>query len=135
MSGDLLERTSHDLDLTFAALADPTRRAIVDRLALGEATVLELASPFDISLPAISRHLKVLEQAGLIERTRRGRERPCTLRPEAVAAVSRWADHTRRAWERRLDRLDAFLTTTPAPEAPDGADGAESAPEPQETDQ
>lgn len=113
------------LDTTFAALADPIRRAIVDRLALGEATVLELASPFAVSLPAISRHLKVLEQAGLIERGRRGRERPCTLRPEAVAEVARWAEHTRRAWERRLDRLDRFLRTT----APPGA-----TPEPQETD-
>ena len=116
------------LDATFAALADPTRRAIVDRLALGETTVLELASPFDVSLPAISRHLKVLEAAGLIERSRRGRERPCTLRPEAVAEVARWAEHTRRVWERRLDRLDRFLRTTTPP-----ARG--SAPNPQETDQ
>ncbi len=107
------------LDATFAALADPTRRAIVDRLALGEATVLELASPFAMSLPAVSRHLKVLEQAGLIERGRRGRERPCTLRPEAVAEVARWAEHTRRAWEQRLDRLDEFLRSRgTAPTAP-----------------
>jgi DNA-binding transcriptional ArsR family regulator len=116
------------LDATFAALADPTRRAIVDRLACGEATVLELASPFDVSLPAISRHLKVLEAAGLIERGRRGRERPCTLRPEAVAEVARWAEHTRRAWEARLDRLDRFLHTTAPPDPG-------SAPDPQETDQ
>ena len=110
-SATLERHDPHDsrLDATFAALADPTRRAIVDRLALGEATVLELASPFTISLPAVSRHLKVLEQAGLIERGRRGRERPCTLRPEAVAEVARWAEHTRRAWEQRLDRLDEFL--------------------------
>jgi DNA-binding transcriptional ArsR family regulator len=116
-----LDRTDDRLDATFAALGDPTRRAIVDRLALGEATVLELASPFAISLPAISRHLKVLEQAGLIERGRRGRERPCTLRPEAVAEVARWAEHTRRAWEQRLDRLDEFLRscgTTPTDQAP-----------------
>jgi DNA-binding transcriptional ArsR family regulator len=104
-----LERPDAQLDATFAALGDPTRRAIVDRLALGEATVLELACPFAISLPAISRHLKVLEQAGLIERGRRGRERPCTLRTEAVADVARWAEHTRRAWEARLDRLEAHL--------------------------
>ena len=123
-----LDRTDERLDATFAALADPTRRAIVDRLALGEATVLELASPFDVSLPAISRHLKVLEAAGLIERGRRGRERPCTLRPEAVAEVARWAEHTRRAWEQRLDRLDRFLHTTEPP-----APG--STPSPQETDQ
>jgi DNA-binding transcriptional ArsR family regulator len=107
-----LERHDDRLDAAFAALADPTRRAIVDRLALGEATVLELASPFAVSLPAISRHLKVLEQAGLIERGRRGRERPCTLRPEGVAEVARWAEHTRRAWEQRFDRLEAHLART-----------------------
>lgn len=99
------------LDATFAALSDPTRRAIIDRLALGEATVLELAAPFAISLPAISRHLKVLERAGLIDRHRRGRERPCSLRPETVAEVAGWAEHTRRAWEQRLDRLDEFLAS------------------------
>ena len=76
------------LDATFAALADPTRRAIVARLAGGDATVLELAAPLDISLPAISRHLKVLEQAGLIERGRDAQRRPCSLRPEALASVS-----------------------------------------------
>jgi DNA-binding transcriptional ArsR family regulator len=109
MPNSTLERQDDRLDAAFAALADPTRRAIVDRLARGEATVLELASPFDVSLPAISRHLKVLEQAGLISRSRRGRERPCNLRPETVAEVARWAEHTRRAWEQRLDRLEAHL--------------------------
>lgn len=103
------ELSDRRLDATFAALADPTRRAIVDRLALGEATVLELAAPFAISLPAVSRHLKVLERAGLIDRRRRGRERPCSLRPEAVAEVAGWAEHTRRVWEQRLDRLDRYL--------------------------
>lgn len=101
--------TDSMLDATFAALADPTRRAIVARLAGGDATVLELAAPFDISLPAISRHLKVLERAGLIERGRDAQRRPCSLRPEALASVSAWAEHTRRAWEERFDRLDAYL--------------------------
>ena len=82
------------LDATFAALADPTRRAILSRLAAGEATVLELAAPFDISLPAVSRHLKVLERAGLITRGRDAQRRPCRLRPEALDEVSRWAEHT-----------------------------------------
>lgn len=97
------------LDATFAALADSTRRAIVMRLAAGEATVLELAAPFSISLPAISRHLKVLENAGLIERGRDAQRRPCRLKPQALAEVSMWADHTRRAWEERFERLDDYL--------------------------
>ena len=97
------------LDATFAALADPTRRAIVARLALGEATVLELAEPFQISLPAISRHLKVLERAALISRGRDAQRRPCRLRTEALREVSEWAEHTRRAWEERFDRLDEYL--------------------------
>lgn len=96
-------------DVVFAALADPTRRSIVSRLADGEATVLELAEPFPISLPAISRHLKVLEQAGLITRGRDGQRRPCRLRPEPLDEIAAWAEHTRGAWEQRLDRLDAHL--------------------------
>ncbi len=98
-----------DLDAAFGALADPTRRAIVTRLAEGEATVTELAAPFAVSLPAISRHLKVLEQAGLITRGRDAQRRPCRLRAEALREVSVWADHTRQAWEQRLDRLEAHL--------------------------
>lgn len=98
-----------NLDATFAALADPTRRAIVARLAKGEATVLELAAPFDISLPAISRHLKVLEHAGLIARERDANRRPCRLVGEALTDVVHWAEHTRRAWEERFDRLDDYL--------------------------
>lgn len=98
-----------NLDATFAALADPTRRAIIARLAEGDATVLELAEPFDISLPAISRHLKVLEQAGLIARERDANKRPCRLVGEALGDVVEWAEHTRRAWEARFDRLDAYL--------------------------
>jgi DNA-binding transcriptional ArsR family regulator len=97
------------LDRTFAALADPTRRAIVTRLARGDASVMELAAPFAMSLPAISRHLKVLERAGLITRSRDAKKRPCTLRPAALDDVTRWAEHTRRAWEARLDRLAEYL--------------------------
>lgn len=109
---------SEDLDAAFAALADPTRRAIVARLATGEATVLELAEPFAISLPAISRHLKVLEHAGLIARGRDAQRRPCQLRPEALREVSAWADHTRQAWEQRFDRLDAYLKKVQANRQP-----------------
>lgn len=97
------------LDATFFALADPTRRAIVTRLARGDATVLELAAPFEISLPAISRHLKVLERAGLISRGRDGQRRPCRLRAEALREVTDWTEHTRQAWEERFARLDDYL--------------------------
>lgn len=97
------------IEVMFAALGDPTRRAIVERLASGDATVLELAAPFDISLPAISRHLKVLEEAGLISRGRDAQRRPCRLRPEALEHVTAWAEHTRRAWEERFDRLGEYL--------------------------
>lgn len=97
------------LDATFAALSDPTRRAIVARLAEGDATVLELAEPFQISLPAISRHLKVLEHAGLITRGRDAQRRPCSLRVESLRDVAEWTEHTRRAWEARLERLDDYL--------------------------
>ena len=101
--------SSHALDARFAALADPTRRAIVARLAAGDATVLELAAPFAISLPAVSKHLKVLEHAGLITRSRDARRRPCSLRPEALDDVALWAEATKRAWEARFDRLEAYL--------------------------
>jgi DNA-binding transcriptional ArsR family regulator len=100
---------SDRFDVVFAALSDPTRRSIVRRLADGEATVLELAQPFPISLPAISRHLKVLEEAGLISRSRDGQRRPCRLRPEPLVDIATWAEHTRAAWEQRLDRLDTHL--------------------------
>ncbi len=99
------------LDSIFSALADPTRRAIVARLATGEATVLELAAPFDISLPAISRHLKVLEHAGLISRGRDAQRRPCQLRAEALDEITRWTLHTREAWSDRFERLDDYLKT------------------------
>jgi DNA-binding transcriptional ArsR family regulator len=105
------------IDATFAALGDPTRRAIVERLAKGEATVLELAEPFRISLPAISRHLKVLEAAGLITRGRDAQRRPCRLRAEGLRQVSAWAEHTRRAWEERFDRLSEYLREMQAEES------------------
>lgn len=98
------------LDSRFAALSDPTRRAILARLASRDATVLELAEPFDISLPAISKHLKVLETAGLITRSRDAQRRPCSLNVEALDEVVLWAEQTRRAWNARFDRLDAYLT-------------------------
>jgi len=101
------------LDHTFAALADPTRRAILQRLAAGEATVGELARPFDISLPAISRHLKVLEEASLITNQRDGKHRICRLKPETVAAAQEWLDFHRRFWTGSFDRLDAHLATPP----------------------
>lgn len=97
------------LSLIFAALADPTRRAILSRLLGGEATVNDLARPFDISLPAISKHLKVLERAGLIERSRDAQWRPCRLNPEPLKDVSHWLEKYRMFWEGRLDRFDAYL--------------------------
>lgn len=99
------------LSTTLSALADPTRRAILSRLSNGEATVLELAEPFDISLPAISRHLKVLEQAGLITRGRDAQWRPCRLEPEPLKEVSLWLEQYRALWEQRLNRLDTYLQT------------------------
>jgi DNA-binding transcriptional ArsR family regulator len=100
------------LDLTFAALADPTRRAILAQLASGEATVGELAKPFAISLPAISRHLKVLEQASLIERRRDGQMRRCRLDPRPLDDAAEWLTFYRKFWNASLDRLAAHLATT-----------------------
>jgi len=97
------------LSSTFAALADPTRRAILARLALGEASVLKLAEPFDMSLPAISKHLKVLEHAGLITRTRDAQMRPCRIDARALREADDWLEEYRRLWEERLDRLDDYL--------------------------
>ena len=96
---------------TLAALADPTRRAILARLARGEATVTELTEPLAISMPAVSRHLKVLEGAGLVERRRDAQFRPCRLRPEGLVAVASWIDQLRAEWEQRLDRLEDYLVT------------------------
>jgi DNA-binding transcriptional ArsR family regulator len=100
------------LDRTFAALADSTRRAILARLAQGEATVGELAEPFTMTQPAVSKHLKVLEQAGLIVRGRRAQWRPAELRTEPLREASDWLEAYRELWEERLDRLDAFLRET-----------------------
>ena len=97
------------LSLTFAALADPTRRSILTRLAEGEATVNELAEPFTMSLPAISRHLKVLERAGLISRGRDAQRRPCRLETAALAEAAGWLERYRQLWEARYQRLDALL--------------------------
>jgi DNA-binding transcriptional ArsR family regulator len=97
------------LSATFAALADPTRRAILARLAQGEATVMELAEPFDMTLPAISKHLKVLERAGLITRGRDAQWRPCKLDAGPLRDVSDWVEQYRHIWEQRFDRLDDYL--------------------------
>jgi DNA-binding transcriptional ArsR family regulator len=105
---------SDRLTTTLYALADPTRRAIVARLALGETTVGELAQPFDMTLPAISKHLKVLERAGLISRGRDAQRRPCRLEAAPLREVSRWVADYRRFWEQRLDRLEDYLNKAQA---------------------
>ena len=104
------------LSTTFAALADPTRRAILARLALGETSVSELAEPFDISLPAVSRHLKVLAGAGLIVRGREAQWRPCRIEVQALKPVDEWLESYRRLWEERFDRLDNYLRELQAQE-------------------
>jgi DNA-binding transcriptional ArsR family regulator len=101
--------SSAQLDATFAALADPTRRAILARLASGEASVLELAAPFDMSQPAISKHLKVLERAGLVSRGRQAQRRPRKLEPQPLAEATEWLERYRRFWEERYLQLDALL--------------------------
>jgi DNA-binding transcriptional ArsR family regulator len=97
------------LSTQFAALADPTRRAILARLALGEASVTELAEPFEMSLPGISKHLKVLERAGFILRGRTAQWRPCRIAPGALKDIDQWLEEHRRGWEERLDRLGDYL--------------------------
>jgi DNA-binding transcriptional ArsR family regulator len=97
------------LDAAFAALADPTRRAILSRLASGEASVTELAEPFEMSLPAVSKHLKVLERAGLIARGRKAQWRPCRLEAAPLKGAADWLERYRRFWEQSLDRLDDYL--------------------------
>jgi DNA-binding transcriptional ArsR family regulator len=101
----------NQLDATFSALADPTRRAILARLALGEATVMELAEPFAMSQPAVSRHIKVLEDARLITRRAEGTKRPCRLAPQALDDIDRWLIALRDSLARNYDRLDALLST------------------------
>ena len=103
------------LSTTFAALSDPTRRAILARLARGDATVTELADPFDISLPAISKHLKVLQRAGLIEQGRQAQWRPCSLKSEPLRDVADWVGQYRKHWEARFARLDELLRELQAP--------------------
>ena len=103
------------LDATFAALSDSTRRAILARLAEGEATVNELAEPFAMSLPAVSKHLKVLERAGLISRGRHGQFRPCRLEPAALDAATDWVERNRQIWTDRFDKLSAHLRDLQAP--------------------
>ncbi len=104
-----MQTEADPLSTIFAALADPTRRAILARLASGEATVTELAAPFDMSLPAISKHLKVLQRAGLIEQGRQAQWRACRLKPERLRDVADWVGEYRRHWEASFDRLDDYL--------------------------
>lgn len=104
--------TRDGLNRVFAALADPTRRAILARLASGEATVNDLAEPFDVTQPSISKHLKVLERAGLISRSRAAQTRPCRLEPAPLKEVASWVEVYRNLWEESLDRLDAFLQSS-----------------------
>ena len=108
------------LSATFAALSDPTRRAILARLASGETSVTELAEPFDMSLPAVSKHLKVLERAGLILRGREAQWRPCRIEPRALKEVDDWLERYRRFWEQSFDRLDDYLRELQAKEKKDG---------------
>ncbi len=107
------------LNATFAALADPTRRAILARLAAGEASVTALAEPFDMSLPAISKHLKVLERAGLVARGRAAQWRPCRLQAGPLKDAADWLEHYRRYWEQSLDRLEDYLAELQGKEPPD----------------
>jgi DNA-binding transcriptional ArsR family regulator len=107
------------LSITFAALSDPTRRAILARLASGDATVKELAVPFDVSLPAVSKHLKVLQRAGLIEQGRQAQWRPCTLKAAPLRDAADWIGQYRRHWEERFERLDVLLAGMQAAEPED----------------
>jgi len=117
----MVNKTHQELDLTFGALADPTRRAMLARLATGEATVAELAEPFAMSGPAISKHLRVLERAGLIARGRHAQWRPCRLRPEAFKAAANWLETYRRFWEESFDRLEDYLRQLQRTEKRDGS--------------
>ena len=125
--------TSGRLDATFAALADPTRRAILARLTLGDASVTELAAPFNMSQPAISKHLKVLEQAGLITRSRDRQRRPCRLAARPLAEASAFLESYRRFWEQSYQSLDVLLQglqAPPQPQAPPSAPDAAPSPDP-----
>lgn len=109
-------KTSDRLDLTFLALADPTRRAILARLARGEASVMELAEPFDMSQPAVSKHLKILERAGLVSRGRDAQRRPCKLEAKPLEAVHAWLERYRQIWDANFERLDALLVELQTPQ-------------------
>ena len=121
------------LDATFTALADPTRRAIVARLARGDATVNELAAPFDLTLPGISKHLKVLERCGLISRSRRAQFRPCHLEAAVLDSAAAWIEDNRRIWTERFDKLDAHLRDIQ--QAAEHGPGPEPAQHPATTDE
>src|SRR6476661_5278144 len=114
-----LAMTTDRLSSTFAALADPTRRAILARLALGETSVSKLAEPFEMSMPAVSKHLKVLERAGLITRSRDAQMRPCRIEATALKEADDWLEEYRRLWEQRLDRLDDYLRVLQSKEKKD----------------
>jgi DNA-binding transcriptional ArsR family regulator len=117
--------TPDSLSSTFAALADPTRRAILARLALGETTVSELAAPFDMSLPAVSKHLKVLERAGLVAKGREAQWRPCTLEAAPLRDIADWLERYRRFWEGSFDRFESYLDELQKKD-PKGSDGTKS---------
>jgi DNA-binding transcriptional ArsR family regulator len=104
-----MKPTGYDLDATFAALADPTRRAILARLVSGEASVKELAAPFEVTPPAVTKHLKVLQRAGLITRSRQAQWRPCRLDATPLRDVANWVEQYRRFWDERIDRLEDYL--------------------------
>jgi DNA-binding transcriptional ArsR family regulator len=115
--------TSDPLSATFAALADPTRRAILARLSIGEATVSELAAPFEMSLPGISKHLKVLRRAGLVEQGRQAQWRPCRLHPGPLREVADWVGQYRRHWEASFDRMGDYLREIQATQAQEQEQG------------
>ncbi len=117
-----IKKNANHLDATFAALADPTRRAILARLASGEASVNELAAPFAMTQPAISKHIKVLERAGLISRSRDAQRRPCRLQAKPLQDIVRWADKYRRFWDASYERLDEYLQSMKAKERNYGPD-------------
>ena len=120
--------TAERLDSTFAALADPTRRAILARLSSGEASVTELAAPFEMTLPAVSKHLKVLERAGLIARSRDAQWRPCRLKADPLREVSDWVGRYRQFWDESFDRLDDYLRELQAKDRDTKADASDSSP-------
>jgi DNA-binding transcriptional ArsR family regulator len=109
-----------ELSITFAALADPTRRAILERLSKGEATVMELAQPFELSLPGVSKHLKVLQRAGLVTQGRKAQWRPCKLEAGRLKDVATWVERYRDQWEERFDRIDVYLRELQKEDKKDG---------------